>query len=776
MAAPGQDGEARLKELRTAYDRLRRRVDESAATEREAARNAAASAKSLTQVIRRGLSNVESQEARERAMVEAWESDARRSVAPGRHHGLTPPSHLRSPVPTARSLALRDGTASERTGTYADSDASVEVRSETDDGYDDGPLGVSANLPPTMHRRQGSGCDSAARSPVPGLAGTNIANPNVLGDPVGGQSNRQWYLCESVRRTLLLHAGLAMADTHNDPSSGGGGLTSPNAAAPPAATAAADDEDSDEAELHRDDWRSGSITDAAVAGLQRREETPKKKKKTSAFSALKATLNAKRQRRVEATQEPKYHCHLERGSVAAEVGMDAAGRLGPLKKDALTSHLKERFGIADDTDDGDEPDEALARTDRSTSSTPGFNSFERIYGKTALAATTAASADDSSARVKGAPRLDELVLTFHSEVHLTRVRRGLDISVDDIRASCGSRCASWRVGSSAGKSDSMFLYFGHYVAKSVSESEFKFLTTEYLPAFAAYSDRAPYTLLPHFSFLFTVTWLASRRTMRFVVMNNVFRTTHFITRMYDLKGSTVGRDGVDAKSGEATVRTGFGAVLLKDNDTPNRLMVLGPMRRAMLVAQVQSDTAFLQRLNVVDYSLLVGQRSRSISTADASAASLMGTRNGSNTGSGVVGGQHRRSQSHGDPNHAGYSSAGSPLTAGAMGISHRRTASAQTADSGPGYNPVAADQLDGRCFRSSDGGLVSLPVHESASGSDAREDTFYVGLIDVLQQYSGAKKLENMAKSIFYDGSKISVVPPADFAQRLCILVERVTV
>jgi 1-phosphatidylinositol-4-phosphate 5-kinase len=193
----------------------------------------------------------------------------------------------------------------------------------------------------------------------------------------------------------------------------------------------------------------------------------------------------------------------------------------------------------------------------------------------------------------------------------------------------------------------------------------------------------------------------------------------------------------------------------------------------MLIAQVKSDTMFLQRLNIVDYSMLVGQRSRTISVAD----SLDSTSAGRPV-------HHHRSHSQSVAGLAARSPAVSanaaPTFHHARGPSlvpgaHLGTPPPPGQDGPlPSFDPNASDELDGRCFRSHDGGMVSLPVH--TGGREAREDTFYIGIVDVLQPYSTKKKLENVTKSIFYDATKISVVPPPEFAIRLCCLVERITV
>jgi 1-phosphatidylinositol-4-phosphate 5-kinase len=85
-------------------------------------------------------------------------------------------------------------------------------------------------------------------------------------------------------------------------------------------------------------------------------------------------------------------------------------------------------------------------------------------------------------------------------------------------------------------------------------------------------------------------------------MNNLFPPHKDIHETYDLKGSTVGRDYPEERA-----KDNPGAVL-KDNNwlRRGRTLQLGPEKKAFLTEQLRRDTELLQRLNVMDYSLLVG--------------------------------------------------------------------------------------------------------------------------------------------------------------------------
>jgi 1-phosphatidylinositol-4-phosphate 5-kinase len=89
-----------------------------------------------------------------------------------------------------------------------------------------------------------------------------------------------------------------------------------------------------------------------------------------------------------------------------------------------------------------------------------------------------------------------------------------------------------------------------------------------------------------------------RRNVKFVIMNSVYYTDKSIQTFYDLKGSEIGRA---AKPGQD---------VLKDNDLRNSLpedaFSFSPNRRARLRTQVESDCNFLRKMQIMDYSMLIG--------------------------------------------------------------------------------------------------------------------------------------------------------------------------
>lgn len=155
---------------------------------------------------------------------------------------------------------------------------------------------------------------------------------------------------------------------------------------------------------------------------------------------------------------------------------------------------------------------------------------------------------------------------------------------------------------SPGKSGSFFYFSRDYrfIIKTIRHSEHKFLR-KILKDYHEHVKANPHTLLSRFYGLHRVK-LPRGRKIHFVIMNNLFPPHRDIHETYDLKGSAIGREYP-----EEVARTKKGAVL-KDLNWIHRgrEIELGPEKRALFEAQLKSDVELLKRLNIMDYSLLIG--------------------------------------------------------------------------------------------------------------------------------------------------------------------------
>ena len=155
---------------------------------------------------------------------------------------------------------------------------------------------------------------------------------------------------------------------------------------------------------------------------------------------------------------------------------------------------------------------------------------------------------------------------------------------------------------SPGKSGSFF-YFSRdykYIIKTIHHAEHKLLR-RVLKDYYNHVVQNPNTLVSQFYGLHRVK-IPYGRKIHFIVMNNLFPPHRDIHQMFDLKGSTIGRDFKEEdleKNPRAT---------MKDLNWLRRDLHLefGPPKREIFLEQVRRDVALLQKLKIMDYSLLVG--------------------------------------------------------------------------------------------------------------------------------------------------------------------------
>ncbi|CAG9463849.1 unnamed protein product [Pedinophyceae sp. YPF-701] len=178
-----------------------------------------------------------------------------------------------------------------------------------------------------------------------------------------------------------------------------------------------------------------------------------------------------------------------------------------------------------------------------------------------------------------------------------KLRECFDINPSDYLVSlCGAEAL--RELRTPGKSGSVFFLSSdlRYFVKTVSAVEYSLLM-EMLPQYTEHVRHYPNTLICKFFGLHSVKPDGGKK-VRFVVMGNLFNTDLKIHTRYDLKGSTHGRF---TKNPTATST-------LKDLDLTESY-VLEPRWQERLLHQLERDTEFLARMNIMDYSLLLGVHS-----------------------------------------------------------------------------------------------------------------------------------------------------------------------
>lgn len=278
---------------------------------------------------------------------------------------------------------------------------------------------------------------------------------------------------------------------------------------------------------------------------------------------------------------------------------------------------------------------------------------------------------------------------------------------------------------SPGKSGSFFYYSRDYrfIIKTIHHSEHKQLR-RILKHYYNHVKENPNTLISQFYGLHRVKMPFGKngsRKVHFIVMNNLFPPHRDIHLKYDLKGSTWGR--TTKVPNEATDLSQF---TLKDLNWLERddSIKFGPHKRNLFFQQLESDVKLLKKINVMDYSLLLGVHDVKRGTS-------------SNL--------HKLSVF--DPKSSNKSEL---IKTNPRDIDRA--------------NDLPSNVFPGRSkyvFYGHDGG-----IRATNEDNEPLSEIYYLGIIDCLTNYSVKKKLETFWRSLSHTRSTISSVPASEYGDR----------
>ncbi|KAF7727739.1 Phosphatidylinositol-4-phosphate 5-kinase [Apophysomyces ossiformis] len=269
-----------------------------------------------------------------------------------------------------------------------------------------------------------------------------------------------------------------------------------------------------------------------------------------------------------------------------------------------------------------------------------------------------------------------------------------------------------------------------FIIKTIHHTEHKFLR-KILAKYYQHVCENPNTLLCRFYGLHRIKLPRSRK-IHFVVMGNVFPANKDVHEVYDLKGSTFGRLTPEEK----LIKNPH--LVMKDRNWVDRNMKLqlGPDKRELLLTQLHRDVELLKKLNIMDYSLLVG---------------IHDLNRGNEEG--------RRDQKL-QMIHSPAMDAVSGKKADVVRKALQRPSIVQLDAAGLPASP--SEEYVTHCmFYAEEGGLRSS--NEDNVGTDM---LYFVGVIDVLTPYNFWKKMEHFWKSIAYNKHTISAVSPVEYGDR----------
>ncbi|KAJ3017198.1 UNVERIFIED_CONTAM: Phosphatidylinositol-4-phosphate 5-kinase [Siphonaria sp. JEL0065] len=302
---------------------------------------------------------------------------------------------------------------------------------------------------------------------------------------------------------------------------------------------------------------------------------------------------------------------------------------------------------------------------------------------------------------------------------------------------------------SPGKSGSFFYFSQDYrfIIKTISKTEHKFFR-RILRGYYEHVKENPNTLITRITGLHRVK-IPGGKKIRFVVMGNVFPANKDIHETFDLKGSTVGRivkpENIKPHS------------TLKDLNFINsgKRMQLGPHKKEMFLEQLEKDALFLQIMNVMDYSLLLGihnlEKGNRENIRDTTLAAF------EPTAETLV----RRQPSGPTLRRNGSRSRSTSR--------HRRTASDAIVEPSrailPDDSPPEREHFK---FYNEMGGIIGCDV----DGEEV-DEVYYLGIIDIFTEYNAGKKVEHFFKSLLGNGRNISAVNSNAYGRRFVAFIER---
>ena len=353
-----------------------------------------------------------------------------------------------------------------------------------------------------------------------------------------------------------------------------------------------------------------------------------------------------------------------------------------------------------------------------------------------------------------------------------------------------------------------YFFFSHdmkYMIKTLSDDECKFLR-RILPHYVRHMTTNPNSLINRYYGLHRVKMPHIRRKLHFVVMNNIFLTPKPIHTKYDLKGATyhgryVATAKIASKSSSSSVRKDLNWMGFTDDKSPGKktetqprpehkqLLRIGDPRRKLLFAeQVARDAVFLAEMKIMDYSLLVGVHGRDSKIVpgyslgipdeeeesddfeeemseegdDEDAADLNADHYGEPTRADLVNSPGGRAGDGSTKNSEAFEDGvvGSPpfrtSTESGVWLGENEARGNVPPDDEDSSTPLSIFQQDHGGFEG-----------QNQDGTPNNE-IYYVGIIDILQQYNVKKWGENKLKGWFTDQGtkKISAVPPKDYARR----------
>ena len=285
---------------------------------------------------------------------------------------------------------------------------------------------------------------------------------------------------------------------------------------------------------------------------------------------------------------------------------------------------------------------------------------------------------------------------------------------------------------SPGKSGSFFYYSRdfRFIIKTIHYSEHKQLR-RILKEYYLHVKENPNTLISQFYGLHRLKVHGGIKKIHFIVMNNLFPPHRDIHLKYDIKGSTWGRYTHVEDEGEGGKE--LADYTLKDLNWLQRKdqIKFGPEKRQIFSKQLEAEVAFLKRINVMDYSLLLGvhdvKKGNSLTTAKLSV-------------------YEPKSEDR----------------------SELLKTNPRDIDRGVDLPNSVFPGRSKYIFYGHDGG-----IRATNEANEPLPEIYYLGIIDCLTNYSWKKKLETFWRSLSHKRRTISAIPAHEYGDRFLAFIKK---
>ncbi|GAB5368090.1 hypothetical protein AAMO2058_001288300 [Amorphochlora amoebiformis] len=305
-----------------------------------------------------------------------------------------------------------------------------------------------------------------------------------------------------------------------------------------------------------------------------------------------------------------------------------------------------------------------------------------------------------------------------------------------------------------------FFFFSNdarYMIKTVEQAEAKTLTNmlyDYYNHVTAYKG----SLLCRICGLFRLQLDQRIKGIKgtrfyFIIMESVFATSRYIHLIYDLKGSSHGREATEQD--------------MKKNPTNNftGTIVVGKSRAGNLKRQIKIDSKFLESQGVIDYSLLLGVHYPLEATPlafkdfnnDSAPSSPVSRLSWSNSG-------RIRGTSIPVDTRAGYKSTIKEFEVNQRHIEEEKKKLSRQIARSRASSEAASGFSRSKAPLPASSKILDRAIESSDKHS---KEVYFVGIIDTLVQYNLRKRGEYVYKSKVKGlGTKMSVVPPTMYQKR----------